>query len=611
MDRRLIRLLVGALLSWLGATATSVQAAGEVDSTALASAVVVAADAPELAVTARQVAVGGSLRIEQAAVDGFADRQTLNLSRFQVFADGAQVVIDGVPQAAPLNAYFRGTMAGFPDARVLLTVPEQGPPRGLIFAEGKVVVVQGQAAEIGAGGLKTRQVDVAQELTPLAQRFRCGLEEAGPEMLLPALSRSPTPAEKGEGVVAPQATSISRVAHLYLETDYEYYTRFNNTSAASNYAADLIAYSSSIYEDEVTTGLMIDTLTLYTSNSDPWTVTTNTADALYELRNYFNAHYSAVNRTTVHLLSGKSLGGGIAYVGVLCNKSYGYGLTANINGGFDIDNPGVGWDIIAVSHELGHNFGSSHSHCYAGVGGVASDVDHCYGSEGGCYSGAVSLPGTNSTSGGSAGTGAGTLMSYCHLLSGGYNNISLTFGLNHTSGVAAYRVPAVMSAHVANQASSYTSCFTTNYRVGVTVSGGGVVTSAPAGIHCGTDATDCIHAFNPTLQGSVTLTATPDSDQSFLGWGGACSGSGSCVLSMNSDKSVTATFDAVTCTGTDLVITNETFSSDTDCTATHSLTTSGTVTVEPGVTVNFQAPTITLQPTFKAQPGSAFRAAPN
>lgn len=40
----------------------------------------------------------------------------------------------------------------------------------------------------------------------------------------------------------------------------------------------------------------------------------------------------------------------------------------------------------------------------------------------------------------------------------------------------------------------------------------------------------------------VTLTATPNSDSTFTGWSGACSGTGSCVVTMDAPKTVTATF---------------------------------------------------------------------
>jgi uncharacterized protein (DUF2141 family) len=69
--------------------------------------------------------------------------------------------------------------------------------------------------------------------------------------------------------------------------------------------------------------------------------------------------------------------------------------------------------------------------------------------------------------------------------------------------------------------------------------GSGTVTSNPAGINCGST---CSANF---AQGStVTLSATPASGSSFAGWSGACSGTGSCTVTMDAAKSVTATFNA-------------------------------------------------------------------
>ncbi len=68
-------------------------------------------------------------------------------------------------------------------------------------------------------------------------------------------------------------------------------------------------------------------------------------------------------------------------------------------------------------------------------------------------------------------------------------------------------------------------------------SGSGTVTSSPSGINCGTT---CTAAF--PINTSVTLTASADAGSNFTGWSGACSGTGSCVVSMAAAKSVTATF---------------------------------------------------------------------
>ena len=69
-------------------------------------------------------------------------------------------------------------------------------------------------------------------------------------------------------------------------------------------------------------------------------------------------------------------------------------------------------------------------------------------------------------------------------------------------------------------------------------SGGGNVTSVPAGIDCGAT---CSHQF--TAGTSVTLTAAPNSGSTFAGWsGGGCSGTGTCALTVNSNTIVNAAF---------------------------------------------------------------------
>jgi hypothetical protein len=81
------------------------------------------------------------------------------------------------------------------------------------------------------------------------------------------------------------------------------------------------------------------------------------------------------------------------------------------------------------------------------------------------------------------------------------------------------------------------------YSVSVTKAGTGTgtITSSPAGINCGST---CSYTFNTGT--SVTLTATPGSEGNvFAGWSGACTGTSTCVLTMNAAKSVTATFNAI------------------------------------------------------------------
>jgi hypothetical protein len=72
----------------------------------------------------------------------------------------------------------------------------------------------------------------------------------------------------------------------------------------------------------------------------------------------------------------------------------------------------------------------------------------------------------------------------------------------------------------------------------VTKSGRGSISSAPGGISCGST---CSASFPSGSQ--VTLTATPEPEYPFQGWGGACSGTAAtCRLTLTAATSVSARF---------------------------------------------------------------------
>ena len=74
----------------------------------------------------------------------------------------------------------------------------------------------------------------------------------------------------------------------------------------------------------------------------------------------------------------------------------------------------------------------------------------------------------------------------------------------------------------------------------VTTVGAGRVTSAPAGIDCGTACSDDF-----AVGTAITLTAAATAGSSFMGWsGGGCTGTGPCVVTLTADTTVTATFVA-------------------------------------------------------------------
>ena len=404
--------------------------------------------APDLPAVAHATPRGGQLTIEGVDLAGRGDH-TLELKRFSVFSDDVAINVHGSGGSTllprPSNAYFRGTVNGLPGARAVVTFRGVGGVRGVVTSPDGHWVIGSTSQESGMPvGLQSARSD------PQSSRsFDCMTDDS---------LQVPEPPAPGGGSLTPPPRSgdITHTARLALETDWEFFDLFGDATAATDYAGDLVAHASAQYGAETDTNLIISSLELYPdgADSDPWDAS-DCSTGLDELRERWNDNNADVERTMAHLLSGKGMGCGRAYVGVLCHPTYGYGITASLRGDFDIDTANVVWDIVAFTHEIGHNFNSPHTHCYGGIGGSDDHIDHCYGAQGGtCYSGTTELPD------GCPGSGnqCGTIMSYCHLLTGGMNNIAFTFGENFQYGVEPGRVPDRMSAHVIARAAAYPGC---------------------------------------------------------------------------------------------------------------------------------------------------------
>jgi len=173
----------------------------------------------------------------------------------------------------------------------------------------------------------------------------------------------------------------------------------SSTVNATNYMNLLYGAASAIYLRDLNVRLRIASLTIWTV-ADPFSGGSSSAQ-LVAYRDWCNTNRTGVTRDLAHLFANGNITnyGGIAYLNVLCNGTFGYGVS-NIYGGVSFPTANYQWDIEVTSHEIGHNFGSNHTHCFS------PPIDMCYGTEPGCYSG-PSVP-TN-----------GTVMSYCHLTSGG------------------------------------------------------------------------------------------------------------------------------------------------------------------------------------------------
>lgn len=511
-----------------------------------------------MATTALNTKLGESLRIENLKINDEAPSVVnLELHRSEVASSATQYIVvdDKGSRTFPLAtaAHFIGNLQNQPDSQAFVTVSSDGEIRAIIH-QGDDTLINELLPERSAGGGKavSRLIDHQKDF--VNREFSCGVtptflrtdpvqRQVGIEELLKA-------GRKNSQEILTEKADSPRRADIIIDSDYELYQKFGTESATFNYITNLLTYISSRYQTEVSTRFNLKQIIVRTTSADPWSSTSSTNVMLNELQAFWNAGVNAsVTRHHVHLMSGKAVGGGIAYVGSLSSPTIAYGVSAGLSGTFNASNPQVIWDSIVVAHEIGHAFGSSHTHTYdnpfiAPSPNTGGAIDCCYsdnatGQCGVALGGAGrygNLPGTSSITGGGAGQRNGTIMSYCHLLSGGMGNLAWTFGTDHPYGVNPGRVPTVMS----NQAQSKLPLDTSGtFDLTVSKSGTGTVTSAPAGINCGID---CTESF---ASGTIaTLTAAPGTGYTFSGWSGDCSGTGTCTVTMSAARNVIATFTA-------------------------------------------------------------------
>jgi hypothetical protein len=354
----------------------------------------------------------------------------LDVAPFQVFATGARIVVHGRfgDALAPLPAdrWFTGRVLGDPTSVVVLARGRS--LRGFVVSRGRVSVLSSERHPYGDGDpgrILVRTLDPETEVPDAMRHFTCGTDS------LPPPPEASAPVLPGRRALS----SVMYYAGIAVETDYELYAKFNSTANLESYVGDLFSFVSAVYQRDVLVTLQVNYLSVWTDPADPW-MTTDSSSALNEFVNYWNSNRTAVPRSVAHMLSARGLGGGIAYLSAVCS-GFGYGVSGNLSGVAPTNISTTYWDFMVVSHELGHNFGSPHTHCYT------PPVDQCYAGEAGCYSGPTSVPPEK-----------GTIMSYCHLLAGGYSNIKMFLGVPGETSAA-------VTTQIRNYVESHTSCFGT------------------------------------------------------------------------------------------------------------------------------------------------------
>lgn len=190
----------------------------------------------------------------------------------------------------------------------------------------------------------------------------------------------------------------NKTVEVYVEADYALFNaNGSSTQKTTEFVTGLFNVVTAIYAtDDI--AVKLSELKIWTSQ-DPYP--TSSAKAARDA--FGNALNGRFDGDVAHLLSnykvnGTVPNGGSANIDALCDKDKAVGYT-NITTDYK-SYPTYSWTAYAVTHEIGHNLGSPHTHsCLWPTG----PIDNCWCPEGDC--GLGDEP---------ASTG-GTVMSYCHL----------------------------------------------------------------------------------------------------------------------------------------------------------------------------------------------------
>jgi hypothetical protein len=200
--------------------------------------------------------------------------------------------------------------------------------------------------------------------------------------------------------------SSANCVRMVIHVDYDIFVQKGSVQAAADYVNGAFSQVAILYTNEAI-NLVVNEMIVWNA-ADPFTGPT-TNNYLNQFQNYLGGNF---NGDLAHLV-GYNGGGGVAYLDVLCDPFYGIGYSGISSSYSNV--PAYSWTIEVLTHEIGHNLGSQHTHACAWNGNNTA-IDGCGPAAG--YSEGCNAPLPVS----------GTIMSYCHLIGGVGINFNNGFG---------------------------------------------------------------------------------------------------------------------------------------------------------------------------------------
>jgi hypothetical protein len=280
-----------------------------------------------------------------------------------------------------------------------------------IMADKVVAVLSDESGNINIGEINTPEAKqnnehiIYREADLLLQNeFDCKTEDV--------VSNSNNPIPIYNATASTTATINTEPVDIYFEADYTtYLNNSSNVTNVVNYVTALFNVVHVMYEND-SVNTQISSIKVW-NTVDPYNALTTSGSVL----NSFSANMAiGFPGDLAHFLSQRGLGGGVAYLNVMCNNnSSKTAVSGNLSNSFALF-PTYSWSVMVITHELGHNLGSPHTQWCGWIhsNGTTGPIDNCYAVEGVCSPGPPPING-------------GTVMSYCHLNVG--TNLANGFGL--------------------------------------------------------------------------------------------------------------------------------------------------------------------------------------
>tara|TARA_B100000768_G_scaffold104373_1_gene96916 strand:+ start:333 stop:2423 length:2091 start_codon:yes stop_codon:yes gene_type:complete len=312
----------------------------------------------------------------------------LDLIQVAVFSPDFKAITnngDDITNEVDFGKHYRGIILGNPNSLVSISVFESQISGFIANEEGNYTIGKLEDSD------KNHIIYFDSDLKNATQEIFCSTEDDGIAYSEEELSPPPTSEqEPGDEI------------DVYIESGQSVY------NAQGGNLANTIVFITGIFTQSYVL-YANDGISVRTSSMMVWVTPDPFAggDSLEQLNTFtanVNSNQQNLNGDIAHLIERQNFGG-IAWLDGMCsNNNVCYsGLVNNAV----ITVPTYSWNVMVITHEMGHLMGSNHTHACVWNGNNTA-IDGCAATEGSC-----ARPGNPSN--------GGTIMSYCHLQGVGIN----------------------------------------------------------------------------------------------------------------------------------------------------------------------------------------------